>query len=52
MYNNIMVIDKQLEKHNCFYTQSIFSVISPDGVIRGDNIPVIKLSIIGEVVAK
>jgi hypothetical protein len=35
-----------------FYTQSIFFVISPDGIIRGDYIPVIKYSNTGEVVAK
>jgi hypothetical protein len=52
MYNNIMVIDIRLEKLKCFYTQSIFFVISPDGIIRGDNIPVIKSSITGKVVDK
>ena len=45
-----MVIDKQLEKLRCFYTHSIFFfVISPDGIIRGDMIHVIKSSITGEV---
>jgi hypothetical protein len=47
-----MVIDKQLEKLRCFYTQSIYFVISPDGIIRGDMIHVIKSSITGEVVDK
>ena len=35
-----------------FYTQSIIFVISPDGIIRGDNVSVIKSSITGEVVDK
>jgi hypothetical protein len=48
-----MMIDKQLEKLRCFYTQSIFFfVISPDGIIRGDMIHVIKSSITGEDVDK
>ena len=52
MYNNIMVIDIRLEKLKCFYTQSIFFVMSPDGIIRGDTIPVIESSITGEAVDK
>jgi hypothetical protein len=35
-----------------FYTQSIFFVISPGEIIRGDNLPVTKSSITGEIVAK
>jgi hypothetical protein len=52
MYNNIMVIAKQLEKLWCFIYNQYFLVISPDGIIRGDNIPMIKSSITGEVVDK
>ena len=35
-----------------FYTQSMFSMISPGGIIKGDNLPVTKSSITGEIVAK
>jgi hypothetical protein len=35
-----------------FYTQSIFFVISPGGIIRGDNLPVTNSSITGEMAAK
>jgi hypothetical protein len=51
MYNNSMMIDKQLEELRCFTHNQYFFVISPDGIIRGDNIPVIKSSITSEVVA-
>jgi hypothetical protein len=30
----------------------MFSMISPGGIIRGDNLPVTKSSIAGEIVAK
>jgi len=35
-----------------FYAQSIMFVISSSGIIRGDNLPVTKSSIAGEIVAK
>ena len=52
MYNNIMMIDKQLEELRYFTHNQYFLVISPDGIIRGDMIHVIKSSITGEVVDK
>ena len=48
----IIPLTVQSENLRCFTHNQYFFVISPGGIIRGDNLPVTKSSITGEIVAK